>query len=218
MNDLHKFWKVQTKQKARVKSLDAYKDAWSASRYCNAKQLQCFILAWRQALAISKCLSPQKKVILIFRWQVGKPRRFSSFFFTLTDLVKICRLLVLCPSHFTWLITLVISSSAITKSEIIFKFAHLLMQLLSANDQHGLFVWGASANICSTLSINEHFFKSNDAGGFSVGLRSKIMVILQYKALLFSHFAAFPQQYSSPVWDREAKRGIKRKWQVLSLH
>lgn len=60
--------------------------------------------------------------------------------------------------------------------------------------------------------------KSNDTGGFSVGPWLKIMMILQYKALLFSHFAAFPQQYSSHVWDREAKRGIKRKWQVLSLH
>jgi len=37
MNDLHKFRKAQTKQKAKVKSLDPYKDAWSASRYCSAK-------------------------------------------------------------------------------------------------------------------------------------------------------------------------------------
>lgn len=178
MNDLHKFRKAQTKQKAKVKSLDAYKDAWSASRYCNAKQLQCFILAWRQALAISKCLLPPERSFWYFGGKWGNQGASEVHPFTLRDQVKVYRLLVLCPSHFTWIITLVISSSATTKSEIIFEFAHLLMQLLPANDQHGLFVWGA-ANRCNTLSIKEHFFKSNDAGGFSVEPWSKIMVILQ---------------------------------------
>lgn len=91
-----------------------------------------------------------------------------------------------------------------------FEFVHLLTQPLPAQDQHGL---SASAATRSWLTNT----KSNDAGGFSVGPWSKIMVILQHKALLFSDFAAFPQLYSSPVWGREAKRGIKRKWQVLSL-
>lgn len=108
--------------------------------------------------------------------------------FTLTDLVKSCHLLMLCPSHFTWLISSVISSSAITKSRIISEFAHLVMQLLPTNDQHGPFMWGASAKTHSTLSINEHFFKSNNTGGFSamsVGLWSRITEILQSKTFFF---------------------------------
>lgn len=141
--------------------------------------------------------------------------------FTLTDLVKSCHLLMLRPSNFTWLITSVISSSAITKSKIISEFAHLVMQFLPTHDQHGLFMWGASAKTHSTLSINEHFFKSNNTGGFSamsVGLWSRKMEILQNKTLFFSHFAALPQKYSSPIWDREEKGGKKRKCQMLSLH
>ena len=151
------------------------------------------------------------KVILIFKWQVGKPMHFSSVFLHLTwrnlesqnhgvvwvgrDLYRPAsptplhwpgtaragcseprpawpwvspgmghpQLLwpktdcipVLCPSHFIWLTTWVISSSASTKSELIFKPSHLLMQLLPANDQHGLLVQHASAKICNTRSINE---------------------------------------------------------------
>lgn len=61
MNDLHKFPEEQTKQEAKVKSLDARKDPWSASRYCHAKQLQCFILAWRQAVTMPFPSPHQKK-------------------------------------------------------------------------------------------------------------------------------------------------------------
>ena len=69
---------------------------------------------------------------------MGEPRRFgSSFFLLLTDLVEVCRLLVLCLSPFTWLITLVISSSATTKSEIIFESAHQLMQTISTASSYG---------------------------------------------------------------------------------
>lgn len=142
--------------------------------------------------------------------------------FTLTDLVKSCHLLMLCPSNFTWLITSVISSSAITKSKIISEFAHLVMQFLPTNDQHGLFMWGASAKTHSTLSINEHFFKLNNTGGFSamsVGLWSRIMEILQNKTLFF-HVLLPCLKNTAHLYEKggRKKEEKKRKCQMLSLH
>lgn len=184
--------------------------------------LESFILSWKQALTVAEYLPPcptpppQKSHFDI--WVAsGKTEMLLEFnLFTLTDLVKSCHVLMLRPSHFTWLSASVISSSAITRSKIISEFAHLVMQLLPTNDQHSPFMWGASAKTHSMLSINEHFFKSNNTGRFSamsVGLWSGIMKILQKNALFFtfSHFAALPQKYSSSIWETGKKKEEKRE-------
>lgn len=82
-------------------------------------ELECFILAWTQALTVSECPPPSKKGHFDIWVASGKTEMLLEFsLFTLTGLVKSCHFLMLCPSHFMWLIASVISS-AITRSKTI---------------------------------------------------------------------------------------------------
>lgn len=88
------------------------------------------------------------------------------------------------------------------------------MQLLPTNDQHGLSVWGASAKIDSTLSINEHFFKSSNTGGFcamSAGLWSRIMEILQSESFFFNHILLPYLKNTAHLYETEKKKEEKRE-------